>query len=120
MVYNQKLAILTKKNKKEGYDGTCFILGILAFLNQFHKSNTDIFMGLTAQYINNTINYSLVSKESKQNGEIVPDLITYLSFFEEFARYSEGDVKVILFIYLFRFNCSNLLRNLKNMDICYF
>ena len=116
------MAILTKKNKKEGYDGTCFMLGILAFLNQFHKSNTDIFMGLTAQYINNTINYSLVSKESKQNGEIVPDLITYLSFFEEFARYSEGDIKVNILFYKLIFKCFlfNFIRNQRNMDICYF
>ena len=99
-MYNNKLSILMKRNKKEGYDGTCFLLGIVAFLNQFHKSNTDIFMGLTAQYINQTVNYSLVSKESKQNSEIVPDLITYISFFEEFCRYSEGDTKVFFEINL--------------------
>lgn len=86
-----------KRNKKEGFDGTCFLIGVLAFLNQFHKSNTDIFMGLIAHYINNNVNYCLVSKESKQNSEIVPDLMTYLSFFEEFARYSEGDAKVFYF-----------------------
>jgi hypothetical protein len=113
------LAILTKRNKKEGYDGTCFMLGILAFLNQFHKSNTDIFMGLTAQYINNTINYSLVSKESKQNSEVVPDLMTYLSFFEEFARYSEGDIKVDYKFILKVLKCFKC-RNQKNMDICCF
>ncbi len=56
-------------------------------------------MGLLAQYINITINFALVSKDSKQNSEIVPDLMTYNSFFEEFCKYSEGDAKVhFLFI----------------------
>lgn len=101
LFYNNKLSVLTKRNKKEGYDGTCFILGIVAFLNQFHKSNTDIFMGLLAQYINNTVNYALVSKDSKQNSEIVPDLMTYNSVFEEFCRYFEGDPKVFLKKFVF-------------------
>lgn len=88
---------MAKRNKKEGFDGTCFLIGILAFLNQFHKSNRDIFMGLLAQYINNNVNYCLVSKESKQNPEIVPDLMSYIAFFEEFARYMDGDSKVLFF-----------------------
>ncbi len=94
MVYNKKLAVLMKKNKTDSFDGTCFLLGIMSFLNQFHSSNTKIFLGLLSQYIKTTINFNLSSKDAKANAETVPTLLGYMYFFEEFTRYSEDKVRV--------------------------
>lgn len=88
------MGVLSRRNKKEGFDGTCLLVGAITFLNQFHKSNTDIFLGLLTQYINNTVNYMLLTKDSKQNSEIVPDLNTFIAFFEEFIRFKEDNMKV--------------------------
>jgi hypothetical protein len=92
---DKKLNILIKKKKEDQIDYFCLLLGTMCFLNQFHFSNTEIFLGLMAQHIKSGLFYSTQLKETKQQNEIRTEVGNHIMFLEEFIRYMGHTLEVI-------------------------
>eukprot|EP01016_Furgasonia_blochmanni_P011119 TRINITY_DN1491_c0_g1_i1.p1 TRINITY_DN1491_c0_g1~~TRINITY_DN1491_c0_g1_i1.p1 ORF type:complete len:166 (-),score=59.18 TRINITY_DN1491_c0_g1_i1:270-704(-) len=88
-VSNDKRMGLIRKNKLDPLEGNCLVIGSIAYLNQFHESNTNVFLGLFAQYIKSVVNFSAKNKMGNLAPENYIDVGNCLCFFEEFLRYSE-------------------------------
>jgi len=84
---DKKLNILMKRKKEDQIDYFCILTGLMAFLNQFHFSNTEIFLGMMAQHIKSGMFYSTQLKDIKAQGEIKTELGNHIMFFEDFIRY---------------------------------
>jgi len=93
MKYNAKFAVLQKRDKDDEFDGSCFVVGILCFLNQFNPTNKELFLDLLSQYIRTTISNQL-NKKSGSEKKNPGNLPCFIGFFEEFFRFSDDGFEV--------------------------
>jgi len=93
MVPDKKLHILVKKKKEDVVDYTQLLFGLMTFLNQFHHSNTEIFLGLIAQFIKSGILFSLQVKDNKILNDTKSEISNHIFFFEDFIRYSGHNIE---------------------------
>jgi hypothetical protein len=91
---DKKLNILMKKKKEDPLDYFCLTIGMLTFLNQFHISNTEIFLGLLAQHIKSGLFFATQQKEQKVQTDIKSEIGNHVMFFEDFIRYMGQSLEV--------------------------
>jgi len=87
----------------------------LSFANQYHQSNKEIFFGFMAHYIRSSFNFILVNKDAHKNPEILADIFTCISVFEELLKFN-GDSGKARLNHLFPVELINSLQKemLKN------
>ena len=88
---DKNLGILVKKKKDESLDYSYLLYGSISFLNQFHNSNTEIFLAYMAQYIKSGNFHISQIKDSKTQAEIKSEIANSVIFFEDFIRTSGLD-----------------------------
>mmetsp|Transcript_7593 Transcript_7593/g.6880 ORF Transcript_7593/g.6880 Transcript_7593/m.6880 type:complete len:216 (-) Transcript_7593:25-672(-) len=88
---DKNLGILVKKKKDESLDYSYLLYGSISFLNQFHNSNTEIFLAYMAQYIKSGNFHISQIKDSKTQAEIKSEIANNVIFFEDFIRTSGLD-----------------------------
>ena len=85
-----------RRNKTDYIDYNQMLIGIIGFLNQFHSSNSQLFLGYLSQYAKSAVNYSLFQKDHKAQAETNLHLANLIVFFEDFLRFSTSDKEVTL------------------------
>jgi len=83
-----------KKKKDDAIDYYFLLLGVMSFLNQFHHSNTEIFLGLIAQHIKSGIYFCSTTKEAKVVAEVRAEIANHIFFLEDFIRLLGHDLEV--------------------------
>ena len=75
----------------------CLVIGCITLLKQFNPDFRNQFIGMLAQYVRSTINFS----DSQRPTDLPVDTSKIISFLEDFVDFSELDRKVSLFFLFF-------------------
>lgn len=91
--YNDHLSIIIHKKDKRPFDGTPFIIGIIALLKQFHFSTTQRFLAYLGQYVRAFTNISL--QRDPKALDLPEECISVLLFLEQFCKLSKLSSQVL-------------------------